>query len=226
MTRFCRFSAVFLTVLAGCLPLQTNLTESDLAQVPTSPIPPPVVQTALRAPLNTTPASQETAWRVDAVGRKLVEANPQIGLKPRFVATSSPDAEIVHRDLATVYVSEGLVRKCQSEAELATLLAGELGRMVRERESITPRETRAPERRPPIALPIGSPGDAWGADPAYFMELAKYEKENPRAAKKKPLPAPDPEHVARLILDRAGITPAEFGAAPATPPPSTAWRPQ
>ena len=217
-----------LIALGGCLPIQTNNEQSDLLQVPTSPFPPPVVQTSLRAPLNTAPAAQDIAWRVDAVGRKLVEANAQIGLKPRFVALGAANPDICHRDLSTVYISELLVRRCQSESELAAVLAGELGRMVAERESTTPRETRAPDPRLPMALPIGSQGNAWNADPAYFLEIAKYEKEYPRSAHAKPLPPPDAAHVAGVILERAGFRPSDLELAPRPVQPTQlpgAWRP-
>ena len=229
MIRSYRPAALAMLVLGGCAPIQINPNEPDLPQVPTSPFPAPVVQTALRPAINTTPATPDIAWRVDAVGRKLTESNPEIGLNPRLFATGSPYAEISHRDLSTVYISEGLVRACQNETELASVLASELGRMVAERDRNVPRETRAPEPRLPIALPIGSPGNAWAADPAYFMEIAKYDREHPRSAQRKSLPPPDPGHVAGIILERAGFGRADLEAAPnidrPTQPPS-AWHPQ
>jgi hypothetical protein len=223
MTGLWRWAGLALLATAGCSTLGSR-EESDLPQVPTGPLPPSVVQTVQRVPLNTAPASQDVAWRVDAVGRKLIEANPQVGLKPHFTAVASADRNIFHRDLATVYITENLVHQCHSEAELAAVLAGELGRMVSEREGHTQRETRAPEPRPPIALPIGNMGNPQAADPSYFVELAKFDKDHPRSARNKPLPLPDPQVVAGMILERAGYQPGDLNDAPVLDRRTPGWR--
>jgi hypothetical protein len=151
--------------------------------------------------------------RVDAVGRKLLAANPQIVIKPRFSAIGAPDPEIFHTALVMVWVTEGLVRRCQTESELAAALAMELGRMVSEREAVVARDARIVDPPLPIALPVGSPGNALAADPTFFLEMAKYDREHPRSARNKPVPLPDPNLVARTLLENAGFHKSDLDAA-------------
>jgi hypothetical protein len=212
MSRALRWAGIALVAISGCVPLDAFRQDSDLAQVPTSPFPPSVVQTVKRSNLNTPPAKEDIAWRVDAVGRKLIAANPQAGLQPRFGTIGVAEPEIFHADQTIVYVTEGLVRQCRSEAELAAVLASELGKMVSEREAIALRETRMAEPRLPIALPIGTPGNATSADPSYFVEIAKFEKEHPKSARKQPLPAPDPQLIARTLLQQSGFQKTDLDA--------------
>jgi hypothetical protein len=244
MSRAVRLAGLGLVLLVGCVPLETLHPESDLAQVPTSPFPPSVTQLVKRAKLSFAPANEDICWRVDAVGRKLLQANPQVGLQPRFGTIGAKEPEIFHADLYVVYVTEGLVRQCRTEAELAAVLASELGKMVSEREAATSRDTRLPEPSPPIHLPIGSPGNPVAADPTYFVEIAKFEKEHPKSGRKKALPAPDPRKVAVAILENAGFQPADLTSAASilqsadrnctlerqfkgiVGPDGTAWRPQ
>src|SRR5262249_48635777 len=104
-----------LFMLAGCLG------EKDATQlVPESPFgkaaPAPVVQ---RAPHQ--PAAVETAARVDTLGRMILAANPQIGIKPLFVTIGAPQVEMFHRGTAELTVTEGLVHQCGSDGQLAAL---------------------------------------------------------------------------------------------------------
>jgi hypothetical protein len=213
MSRAVRLAGVGLLALGGCLPLDLFREDSDFAQVPTSPFPAPPQHVAKRPKTNFTPASQDIAWRVDSVGRKLLAANPQAGLNPLFATIGSPDPEVFHADLTIVYVTEGLVRQCRGEADLAAVLATELGRMVSEREAIARREVRTFEPTPPIPLPIGGQGNPLAADPTYYVELAKFEKEHPKSDRTRPLPPPDPRKVAVAILEQAGFQKADLDAA-------------
>jgi hypothetical protein len=212
MSRAIRLAGLALLALSGCVPLQLH-PDSDLAQVPTSPFAPSVVQTVKRAKMNYAPAAQEIGWRVDAVGRKLLAANAAAGLHPLFATIGAPDPEIFHPDLSIVYVTEALVRQCRSESELAAVLASELGKMVSEREAATSRATRLAVAEPPMHLPIGSQGNPLAADPTYFVEIAKFEQEHPKSARNRVLAPPDPRAIARTILDRAGFQPADLDSA-------------
>ena len=208
-----RLLGLAILALGGCVPLDAFHAESDLAQVPTNPAPPSAVQTVKRQNLNITPADPALGMRVDAVGRKLVAANPQAGLTPLFATIGgAPEPEIFHADPRVVWVTEGLVRQCKSEAELAAVLASELGRMVSEREASASREARVAEARLPMQLPIGGSGNAYEADPTYFMEMAKYETQHPRSARNKILPPPDPRIVAGALLEQAGFSKADLDA--------------
>ena len=205
MARAGRLAAMALLMLAGCLPLELLHSDADLAQVPTSPFAPTPAQSVRLGRPNFTPAAQDVSMRVDAVGRKLLAANPQAAIKPLFATIGVATPEIFHTDLTMVYVTEGLVKQCRGEPELAAVLAHELGRMLSEREAALSRDTRTNEPLPPVPLPIGSMGSPMAADPNYTMEMARYEKEHPRAARKKPLPPPDPRLVAGVLLEQAGF---------------------
>jgi hypothetical protein len=200
--------------LAGCVPLDQFRTESsDLAQVATSPFPPSPAQLVKRAKLNYTPAADELSMRVDAVGRKLVASNPLSVVKPLFVPIGgAPDPEVFHVDPTMVYVTDGLVNACHSEADLAAVLASELGKMVSEREATISRAARVADAPLPIALPIGSQGSPLAADPSRVYELAKYEQAHPKSTRKKVVPPPDPRVVARTILENAGFQQADLDA--------------
>lgn len=204
--------ALGLAVSAGCLPFELTKDNAEFAQVPANPFPSPP-QATVRAKANYAPASQEVAWRVDSVGRKLLTQDATSGLpgfQPMFATIGSPQPEIFHVDMNLVYVTEGLVKQCKTEGQLAAVLASELGRMVVEREATARREVRDPERQPPASLPIGGQGHAGAADPIHLMELAEYEKSNPKAPR--PLPRPDLRKVAGKLLEQAGFPPADLDA--------------
>src|SRR5262249_39695897 len=76
--------------------------------------------------------------RVDAGGRQLLAANPQVGAKPLFHTIGAPQPEVFHRGTSDVWVTEGLVRQCATDGQLAALLCLELGKMVAEREAAAP----------------------------------------------------------------------------------------
>jgi hypothetical protein len=154
------------------------------------------------------PAKGETAMRVDALGRKLLAANPQAGLQPLFLTVGSPQAEVFHRGVGELVVTEGLVKKCATEGQLAAVLCLEMGKMVAEREALAGPHIRHPDRRPPPEVPFGNAGQFEGADRVRAAELAKFDKENPRFSR--PVPPPDPGVLARLYLKKAGYAEAEL----------------
>ncbi len=81
-------------------------------------------------------ASLATAARVDQVGRELLAANPFIGVDPTFHTVALPDPAIGHPDFGGVVVTEGLVNRCKTDAELAAVLATELGQMSAEKRLV------------------------------------------------------------------------------------------
>jgi len=196
------------------LPLQVIDSDKDsgaTALVPTSPFgapaAPPQQQTHTVA---FAPASRETALRVDRVGRDVLAANPQIGLKPLFATIGATQPELFHQGWKIVHITEGLVAKCQGDAQLAALLCLELGKMVAEREEMASPAMRNPERRPPMDVPIGNAGQFSAPDLTHMAELAPYDRERQRAGKR--LAAPDPTVLASGYLAKAGFSPTELDA--------------
>jgi hypothetical protein len=200
-------------VVAGCLPIHAVLdpdAETPSTLVPTSPFgnPPAPPQTAVKAAF--APASRDLALRVDRVGKDVLAANPQIGLRPLFATIGAPKEEVFHQGTGTIWVTEGLVKLCQGDGQLAALLCVELGKMVSEREALASPQMRNPEHRPPMDMPIGNAGQFSAPDLTRMAELAPYDRERQRAAKR--LPPPDPNVLARGYLEKAGFAKTELEA--------------
>jgi hypothetical protein len=162
------------------------------------------------AKVNYQPADEALALKVDSVGRNLLAANPQLGLKTTLFATigNAPQPEIFHTEGGRVWVTEGLVQRCATEGELAALLALELGKIVADREAAASPQMRDPERLPPIQVPIGNAGQITNADLVHEVELAKFEKQRPK--RQRTLPRPDPQQLARGYLEKAGYQTADL----------------
>jgi hypothetical protein len=109
---------------AGCLDEMLNRT----GEIPGigKPIEPPKLPEA----------SLATAARVDQVGRELLAANPFLGVDPTFHTVAHPDPAIGHPDFGGVVVTEGLVNRCKTDAELMAVLATELGQMSAEKRLV------------------------------------------------------------------------------------------
>jgi hypothetical protein len=191
---------------AGCFSLDDQRQESFFRR--------PEPQTA---PLNVAPATTEAAARVDTIGRGILAANPQIGAKPLFRTIGAPRPEVFHRGTDDVYVTEGLVRLCETDGQLAAVLCAEVAKMVAEREAAAPAAVRRPERLPPIDVPVGADGLAGAPDQTRLRELADYERQKRQQARPERLPPPDASALARgylrTYLLRAGYAPQDIDAA-------------
>lgn len=191
------------------LPLCGCVEEEKTALVPPSPFgsPPPTPQ---RTQVSYAPASPETALRVDSLGRKIMTANPQIGLIPKFRTVGAPQPEIFHTGTSEIVITEGMVKQHPSDGELTALLCAEVAKMVAERESLARPETRKPPRRPPINVPIGNDGrGVYGAvDMTHEAEMAMYEEE--RGPRKSQAPPIDPIRLAHVYFCKTGYPAPEF----------------
>ena len=199
--------AVFFLATSGCLPREANTT-----LIPSNPFGSPVQSQVTRSALP--PASIQAAARVDSLGRRIVAANPQLGVQPLFRTIGAPQPEILHQGTSEIDITEGLVNQCHTDGQLAAVLASELGKMVSEREFLAGPQARAPEREPPMEVRIGNDnaGSFGPADQLHRAELAKYDKERRQQAANAVAP-PDPQILARGYLLKAGFTAADFDAA-------------
>jgi hypothetical protein len=153
------------------------------------------------------PAPTELAARVDGLGSDILTANPGIGIRPLFRTLGTAEVELFHRGTTEIDITEGMVRQCRSDAQLAALLCLELGRMVSEREALASPWNRKMEREPPLAVRIATDN---GADRTQLAELGKiYEADRKRSVSTPPLP-PDPRALARTFLTKAGFDPGEL----------------
>jgi hypothetical protein len=197
-----------LVLAAGCYP-----TEQKTTLVPENPFGrPPVIQT----PANPTlpQASLENAARVDQMGTRIMASNRQLGLRPYFHTIGSPQPELFHRGLTDVYITEGLIKRCTTDGQLASLLSLELGRMVGEREALATPQVRLPEKTPPMEVVPGNDyaGAAGPAEMLHRAEVGKYEQERRERIVAAHTP-PDPQILAKEILVKSGFAATEFDAA-------------
>jgi predicted Zn-dependent protease len=202
MRRTC-FSAAAL-VVAGCFGIDgPGTTPAFRRPEPAGP------------PVNTTPAATEVASRVDAIGRCIAAANPQAGIDRRslmFHTIGSPQVEVFHRGTSDIFVTEGLVRQCATDGQLAAVLCTEMGKLVSEREALTPAAVRRPDRTPPMDSGVGRDA-GWGTAPdqTRLRELADYDRDRKQRAQA--VAPPDPAALARMYLVRAGYHDADLQAA-------------
>ncbi len=152
---------------------------------------------------------------MDAVGRAILAANPQSGVTTRslrFNTIGAPQPELFHRGTSDIFITEGLVRQCATDGQLAAVLCTELGKVVSEREALTPAEVRRPDRQPPIDTGLGRDA-GWGVAPdqTRLRELADYDRD--RRQRVQPVAPPDPAALARMYLVRAGYHDADLQAA-------------
>ena len=129
---------VGLLLCAGCLP---TLSDEPTQQVASAPFTEPRRPAPTR--VNYAPASEATSVRVVTIKDKLLGENPQVGIKPSVTAVGSADPEIFHVGTNQIFITEGLVRQCQSDGQLAAVLAYEMGRVIAEREASVADEVRS-----------------------------------------------------------------------------------
>jgi hypothetical protein len=184
------------------------LNEAGTPLVPADPFHQAAV-TPPRVPVTYAPPSLAAANRVQEVGQRLWLANKQAGLRPQFRTIGAPAPEIFHVGTSEVDLTEGLVNQCRTDAELAAVLASELGKMVAEREALAGPQTRSPDREPPPEVRIGNDSNSalGGPDLTRLAELGKFEKERRRPAAG---PPPDPQVLARGYLVKAGYAEADL----------------
>ncbi|HZZ79072.1 MAG TPA: M48 family metalloprotease [Gemmataceae bacterium] len=199
-----------LMLLAGCVstPQLAQIDSNTTQQVGSTPFHEPSGPRPTR--VNYAPASREVEYRVLQMKDKLLNDNLRVTIKPVVVAISSTDPEVFHVGAGTVYVTDALVKQC-SDAQLAAVLANEMGKMISEREQMIADQIRAPEPLTPINLPIGGPSSMTDINPLGNVELGRYEQRYPKTVKK--LPAPNPQQVARSILEGAGFRSTDLDAA-------------
>lgn len=182
--------------------------DSKMLRVPDSPFGvPPAAPPPVRAAY--APATTQVAARVDTVGRNILAANPQVGIRPMFLTIGAPQPEVFHRGTSELGITEGLVKQCITDAQLAAVLCNELGKMVSEREALAGPETRI---EPPQEVRVGNDyGGSYGSsDLTHLAEQAKFRA--PGAHRAAPV-LPDPKALARDYLTKAGYTAADLDQA-------------
>lgn len=152
-------------------------------------------------------ADYEIARRVDDMGNRLIQQNAPVAIEPFFHTIGVPESVLFHRGPNDLFISEGLVKLCKTDAELAALMCSEMGQMIAEKKAVR-RVGAERSTIPEVALPGGMPVMTGGGTPYDATRQAElaYQDKLPRAA-----PTIDPvdsARQARQLLGTAGFDPA------------------
>lgn len=147
------------------------------------------------------------AKRVDDVGNKILHLNTFLSIEPLFHTIGVPENVLFHRGPQELFISEGLVKQCKTEDELAAVLCSELGRMIVEKTAAR-RVAADRDTIPDAALPNCGPPMTGGGTPYDCGRQAELAMEERR---QKAAPPIDPERAsqkAQMLLRTAGFDPA------------------
>lgn len=147
-----------------------------------------------------TPASADAADRVNDIGHDLLAGTPLGIPEVDFFAVGSPDLELFHQSVTLVYISDGLVKRCRTDGELAAVLAVEVGRLTAEFR-------RAARKETPDPIPAAAESSRSNSDPARDLYLAQFEKDGISPARKRHWPTVDANDIAADLLRNAGYDP-------------------
>ena len=163
---------------------------------------------------NAPAASAKAATRVHAVGSAVVAANAaDFATKPVFLTIGVPEPMIFHQSGGDIVVSEGLVAKCATDAELAAVIAHELGKMAADKAEKSAAQPADRELPPAPRLTSDVVGGSMAPDMTRQAEEALYDRRTPRG---RTGPAgrssrPDPGTLARNYLARTEYDPDTLG---------------
>ncbi|HMC66561.1 MAG TPA: M48 family metalloprotease, partial [Gemmataceae bacterium] len=170
---FSQLALFCLIILTGCEGLDFLGRKSTTATVPESPFGNQATAASpVRPSFTQAPAAVAVAARVDALGRQILAANSEIGAKPLFNTIGAPHPTLFHKGTSDIYITEGLVKQCATEGQLAALLCHELGAMISEREALAG-PFKSADPGPPVEVRVGTDsGGAFGpADQTRLAEL-------------------------------------------------------
>jgi len=155
-------------------------------------------------------AHLETTERVETLAKRIVSQNPFTGIEPIVYVLGVKESVLFHRGSQELFISEGLVKKCKTEAELAAVLSTELGQMMAEKRSVA-RTADDRDTIPSSALPGGiSVAGGAPADLGREAEVAFHERRHPRSARSDAAKGDTVAKLARELLKGAGFDEAEF----------------
>lgn len=177
---------LYLFFISGCLGYRSASSFTRAAmQEGKTPLPTTIESTSLR-----------NAQRVQELGQRILEQNTFTGLTPLFHHVNIQELLIFHRGSDELFISDGLIRRCNTEEELAAVLCRELGQMLAEKrmaKSLNYNTSSVPETAAPP--PLGE-----GIIAASSPDLAGNAHENASSQC-------DPIELAQELLKGAGFDP-------------------
>jgi hypothetical protein len=195
-TRWRGSIAGFALILAGCM--------SDDASKGAFAL--PRISSTERAydPSQAPQASPRIATRVVTVGNDILAANrPDVDFKPVFFTSGTQEPQIFHvNKTGMIVLSEGLVERCSTDAELAAAICHELGKMAAEKsDRASPANRLDAPPSPRLAPDIVGSGHA--PDMTRQAEEALYDRRNPTTRRGRDS-RPDSHSLAQTFLAKAG----------------------
>jgi predicted Zn-dependent protease len=148
----------------------------------------------------------EIAQRVENMGHRIIAQNTFTGIEPQFYTMGVPESVLFHRGPEELFISEGLVNLCKSDAELAAVLCSELGQMVVEKKAVR-KAGAARDSIPESNLQNGAQVGSIPVDTGRQAELAYQEQRSKSASSIDPV---DAAKQARTLLSTAGFDAATF----------------
>jgi hypothetical protein len=140
------------------------------------------------------------------VGRRVLAANSHAKLNPLFLTVGSDEEAIYHTGETQIVISEGLVKKCPSDADLAAVLSFELAAMMAAKEQ-TRQDSEVRRREAPLAPTVGL---GMEPDMTRAAELADWDRRNPRTPTAPAGRVQNCEQRARDYYLKAGFSQEEF----------------
>lgn len=173
--------------------------------------------------------SLQAAERVQTLGQRIIEQNTFTGLAPLFHHVAKPEPMIFHRGPDELFISDGVINRCETEEQLAAVLCTELGRMMAEKRTAKV-----------YGVELMSVHEVAAENALGEGKIASApEPETP--PEPKPAAKPDPDRLARDLMRGAGFDPAAleqtktllkgaqrgdaFGKQVAGPAPAPRWQP-
>jgi hypothetical protein len=194
---------------SGCLGPVGSLEKSSISLIPSTTT--SNVVTANAPKVTFAAGSSELAMKVDYVGQKILAANPEAKIQPYFATIGAPQAEMFHQSDKLVYITEGLIKKCKSEGQLAAVLSEELAAMEAERRALAKSRLRDADQPRPLSVPIGNAGQFNTPDLTHLAEFSRVDKQRTQSTQR-PTPI-DTEALARSFLKNAHFADSDYDAA-------------
>jgi hypothetical protein len=153
-------------------------------------------------------ASTKAASRVHAVGSAVVGANAaDLSEKPVFMTIGLKEPMVFHRGAGQIVISEALVDRCPTDAELAAVVCWELAKVA---------VAHPPERRVDTdSVPTGPlardvVGGTYEPDMTRLAEEARFDRRPARGSRPGREPRPDAKTLAQNFYAKTGRNPDDL----------------
>jgi Peptidase family M48 len=154
------------------------------------------------------PASTLAATRVIAVGKEIVAQNKEdLGVTPVFFTMGVREVEISHAKSGMVILSEGLVDRCPTDAELAAVICHELGKLAAEHG---PRRTAEMDAAPAPRMTPDVVGGGDGPDQTRLAGMALLDHRGPGGSRSTREPKRDPRALGENFYVKTGRKAEDF----------------